>query len=90
MKQCKDSLGGQNSKRRLSGARSSRALCTIFKKLRAADRRITELDKQINFLTCSGHFPSKRADKLKLLISAWDLKRRYIREIRKSYGEEAN
>jgi hypothetical protein len=41
-------------------------------------------------LTCSGHFPSKRADKLKLLISAWDLKRRYIREIRKSYGEEAN
>ena len=83
MRQCKDSLGGQNIKRGLSGARSSRALCTIFKRLRAADRRIAELDQEIDLLTCHGRFTSKRADKLKRLRSAWDLKRRTIREQRK-------
>lgn len=40
----RDSLGGQNSPRRRSGARSSRALSTIFKKLQKLDRQIAELD----------------------------------------------
>jgi hypothetical protein len=42
----RDSLSGQNSQGRLSGARSSRALSTIFKKLRKLDREIGAIDRQ--------------------------------------------
>ena len=45
----RDSLGGQNSHRRVSGARSSRALSTIFKRLRKLDRKISEIDKKIAY-----------------------------------------
>ena len=41
------SLGGKNSHRRMSGARSSRASSTIFFKLRNLDRKISIIDKNI-------------------------------------------
>ena len=43
----RDSLGGQNSHRRVSGARSSRALSTIFKSLRDVDRMIGLMDRMV-------------------------------------------
>ena len=43
----RDSLGGQNSHRRVSGARSSRALSTIFKSLRDVDRTIGLMDRMV-------------------------------------------
>lgn len=48
------SLGGQNTVGRHTGARSSRALSTLFKKLRALDRRIGELDRWIRVSTLTG------------------------------------
>ena len=47
MKISKNSLGGQNNHGRMSGARSSRASSTIFKKLQKLDREITKLYKMI-------------------------------------------
>ena len=43
----RDSLGGQNSHRRVSSARSSRALSTIFKSLRDVDRKIGIMDRMV-------------------------------------------
>lgn len=79
----RDSLGGQNNHRSVSGARSSRALSTIFRKLRNADRRISELDRLLKMATYGGHWDS-RAGKLKTQRDLWDLKRKNIRACRKS------
>lgn len=80
----RDSLGGQNSHRRVSGARSSRALSTIFKQLRNADRRIAELDRWLAFETCNNRFWNCRATKLKQQRDKWDAKRKQLRARRKS------
>lgn len=80
----RDSLGGQNSHRRVSGARSIRALSAIFKQLRNADRRIAELDRWLAFETCNNRFWNCRATKLKQQRDKWDAKRKQLRARRKS------
>jgi len=85
----KDSLGGQNSHRRMSGARSSRALSTIFKRLRATDRQISKLDKQLTnaayglILYCK----AGEVEKLRRKRESWDDRRRELRNLRKSFGK---
>lgn len=75
----RDSLSGQNSQGRLSGARSSRALSTIFQRLRKLDRQIGELDYRIRVCTWdNGPELSQRRKTL-------DEKRKIIRNQRKRY-----
>ena len=85
----RDSLGGQNSHGIVSGARSSRALSTIFKKLRKCDREIQTLDGYIFFETMGGRFATKRSVKLKTQRKAWDEKRRELRNERKRYTKNS-
>lgn len=80
MKTTRDSLGGQNSNRRISGARSSRALSTIFQKLRKLDSRITKLDQQI-----SGWFIVNSENSLIKKRKELDMKRKQLRLQRKGY-----
>lgn len=77
------SLGGQNSHRRMSGARSSRASSTIFYNLRSLDRKIGLIDLQFSpYKEWKIAIPAylsnliKRREKL-------DEKRKNIREKRK-------
>ena len=86
MKNTKVSLGGENSRRRTSGTRSSRASSTIFKKLQKLDREITKLYKMITPFSIRyfdfGKYPNKKImDKIKKL----DLKRKEVRLERKRY-----
>ena len=80
----RDSLGGQNTRSSAGGARSSRAHSAIFKKLRNADRKITDLDKAIFFATLGGRFWNGRAGKLKKQRDEWDSKRKTFRALRKA------
>ena len=83
--QSRGSLGGQNSDRRISSARSSRALSTIFKKLRELDRKISEIDN--NWKVCCGigwnfNTPKEIIKKR----SELDARRKEIRLKRKAYN----
>lgn len=87
MKISKNSLGGQNNHGRMSGARSSRASSTIFKKLQKLDREITKLYKMITPFSIRyfdfGKYPHKKImDKIKKL----DMQRKEIRLERKKYN----
>jgi hypothetical protein len=86
MKNTKVSLGGENSRRRTSGTRSSRVLSTIFKKLQKLDREITKLYKIITPFSIRyfdfGKYPNKKImDKIKKL----DMQRKEVRLERKKY-----
>ena len=82
----RDSLGGQNSHRRVSGARSSRALSTIFRKLRKFDREIASIDFRIKVY---GKEWLIEFDKKTLKRRAeLDEKRRKVRLLRKGYTSD--
>ena len=86
MKISKNSLGGKNNHGRMSGARSSRASSTIFKKLQKLDREITKLYKMITPFSIRyfdfGKYPNKKImDKIKKL----DMQRKEVRLERKKY-----
>ena len=82
----KISLGGKNNHGRMSGARSSRASSTIFKKLQKLDREITKLQNRINpFGAYSFDFGEHRNKKLEEQIKKLDLKRIEVRLERKKY-----
>jgi len=87
MKISKNSLGGQNNHGRMSGARSSRASSTIFKKLQKLDRDISRLQNRItpfgDFNFDFGKYPNKKImDKIKKL----DMQRKEVRLERKKYN----
>ena len=87
MKISKNSLGGQNNHGRMSGARSSRASSTIFKKLQKLDREITKLQNRINpFGAYSFDFGKHRNKKLEEQIKKLDMKRKEVRLERKKYN----
>ena len=76
----RDSLGGQNSHRRVNGARSSRALSTIFKRLQKLDREIAAIDWHIRIYGGWGkRDPAVIARRAKL-----DAERREVRHQRKA------
>lgn len=86
MKISKNSLGGKNNHGRMSGARSSRASSTIFKKLQKLDREISRLYKFITPFSIRyfdfGKYPNKKImDKIKKL----DMQRKEVRLERKKY-----
>lgn len=89
MNKPKISLGGKNNHGRMSGARSSRASSTIFKKLQKLDREISKLQKQLNpfcgvrFFDFGKYSNKKIVEKIKNL----DLKRKAVRLERKKYYE---
>ena len=86
MKISKNSLGGKNNHGRMSGARSSRASSTIFKKLQRLDREITKLQNRINPLGAYGFgFGKHRNKKLEEQIKKLDMKRKEVRLERKEY-----
>ena len=86
MKISKVSLGGENSRRRTSGTRSSRVLSTNFKKLQKLDREISRLQNRINpFRAYSFDFGKHRNKKLEEQIKKLDLKRKEVRLERKKY-----
>lgn len=72
------SLGGKNTVGRYTGARSSRARLTLFKKLRNLDRRISQLDARIQIL-------GKWSLVEKVERGILDEKRKEIRLKRKAY-----
>ena len=84
MTESRDSLGGKNNPGHRSGARSSRALSTIFYKLRTLDRKISGLDIFLmNFYSEIMHkreYLKKKKQRLLL-----DEKRKSIRVQRKLY-----
>jgi hypothetical protein len=84
----KNSLGGKNNHGRMSGARSSRASSTIFKKLQKLDRQISKLT---NRLVPTGpfifHYGKNLNKKLEEQIKKLDLKRKEVRLQRKKYGK---
>ncbi len=87
MKISKNSLGGKNNHGRMSGARSSRASSTIFKKLQKLDKEITRLYKMITPFSIRyfdfGKYPNKKImDKIKKL----DMQRKEVRLARKKYN----
>jgi len=79
------SLGGQNSPGRRSGARSSRALSTIFRKLRNLDREIAAVSRIIATDGRLGMMTPKewmaKVDRLRML----DEQRKAVRNARKGY-----
>lgn len=86
MKISKNSLGGQNNHGRMSGARSSRASSTIFKKLQKLDREISRLQERLIFTgTFRFDFGKHRNKKLEEQIKKLDLKRKEVRLERKKY-----
>jgi hypothetical protein len=86
MKFSKVSLGGENSRRRTSGTRSSRVLSTNFKKLQKLDREITRLQNRINpFGNFNFGFGKHRNKKLEEQIKKLDIKRKEVRLERKRY-----
>ena len=89
MKISKNSLGGQNNHGRMSGARSSRASSTIFKKLQKLDREISKLRNQINpfasrYFDFKKHYNKKIVEKIEKL----DMKRKEVRLERKKYAKK--
>ena len=91
MKISKNSLGGKNNHGRISGARSSRASSTIFKKLQKLDREITRLYKMITPFSIRyfdfGKYPNKKImDKIQKL----DMQRKEVRLERKKYAKTTN
>jgi hypothetical protein len=88
MKNTKVSLGGENSRRRTSGTRSSRVLSTIFKKLQKLDREISRLQNQITpFGDFNFGFGKHKNKKLEEQIKKLDLKRKEVRLERKKYEQ---
>jgi hypothetical protein len=88
MKFSKNSLGGQNNHGRMSGARSSRASSTIFKKLQKLDRQISNLEKILYpFGPYKFGFGKSENKKLEEKIKKLDLKRKKVRLERKKYYE---
>ena len=86
MKISKNSLGGKNNHGRMSGARSSRASSTNFKKLQKLDREISRLQNRINpFGAYIFDFGKPRNKKLEEQIKKLDLKRKEVRLERKKY-----
>ena len=88
MKISKNSLGGKNNHGRMSGARSSRASSTNFKKLQKLDREITRLYKMITPFSIRyfdfGKYPNKKImDKIQKL----DSQRKDVRLERKKYEQ---
>lgn len=84
----RDSLGGQNSHRRVSGARSSRALSAIFKRLRDADCAIHWLKYEIRCTQVREWWGTRFDRKLKQLneqLAKLDAKRKALRHERKQY-----
>lgn len=86
MKISKNSLGGKNNHGRMSGASSSLASSTNFKKLQKLDREITKLYKMITPFSIRyfdfGKYPHKKImDKIKKL----DMQRKEVRLERKKY-----
>lgn len=79
------SLGGQNSHRRVSGARSSRALSTLFRQLRTCDRKVAELDKRLGFVTGGHRFWNAEATAIRKRLEHWEEKRKATRLKRKGY-----
>ena len=87
MKISKVSLGGENSRRRTSGTRSSRVLSTNFKKLQKLDREISRLQNRINsFGDFNFDFGKHKNKKLEEQIKKLDLKRKDVRLERKKYN----
>jgi hypothetical protein len=84
----KNSLGGQNNHGRMSGARSSRASSTNFKKLQRLDREIGELQKRNAFLGIAASYINTIGSEYKnhlKKIKKLDLKRKEVRIERKKY-----
>lgn len=80
----KISLGGKNNHGRMSGARSSRASSTLFKKLQKLDREISFLKARrsiASYYILGKVFAKKTEERIKKL----DLKRKAIRLERKKY-----
>ena len=78
-----NSLSGQNSQGRLSGARSSRASSTIFYKLRELDRKIQEWKNELRFrFGARAQYAQRQIDKL-------DKKRKELRNKRKQFATPA-
>ena len=88
MKISKNSLSGKNSHGRMSGASSSLASSTIFKKLQKLDREISKLRNQINPFA-SRYFDFKKHYNKKILekIENLDMKRKEVRLERKKYAK---
>ena len=89
MKISKNSLGGKNNHGRMSGARSSRASSTIFKKLQRLDREIGELQKRNAFLGIAASYINTIGTEYKKhfkKIEKLDLKRKEVRLERKKYA----
>ena len=88
MKISKVSLGGENSRRRTSGTRSSRVLSTNFKKLQKLDREISILQNRITpFWDFNFGFGKHKNKKLEEQIKKLDLKRKEVRLERKKYEQ---
>ena len=86
MKISKISLGGKNNHGRMSGARSSRASSTLFKKLQKLDRQISFLKARCNmsnYYILGKVFIKKTEEKLEKL----DMKRKEVRIERKKYAK---
>ena len=94
-----DSLGGKNGAARATGARSSRARSTMFKKLQRLDRKISKLDRMINYGSHSFPewknyrkelfnlgYPNLNYDKTRQKRAELDQKRRDIRLQRKAHS----
>lgn len=80
----KNSLSGQNSHGRMSGARSSRASLTNFKKLQKLDREISFLKARCNlsnYYILGQAFIKKTEERIEKL----DFKRKAVRLERKKY-----
>ena len=86
MKISKNSLSGQNSHGRMSGARSSRASLTNFKKLQKLDREITKLREQLDPYG-PFNFDYKKYKIMKIVdkIKKLDMQRKEVRLERKKY-----
>ena len=91
MKSSKSSLGGKNNHGRMSGARSSRASSTIFKKLQKLDRQISKLRDQLDpFGAFNFDYKKYKIMKIVEQIKKLDLKRKEVRLERKKYGQHDN
>ena len=80
----KNSLSGQNSHERMSGARSSRASLTNFKKLQKLDREISFLKARCNlsnYYILGQAFIKKTEERIEKL----DFKRKAVGLERKKY-----
>ena len=93
MNKPKISLGGKNNHGRMSGARSSRASSTLFKKLQKLDREISKLEtilrSQLNPFGyfCNFDYKEHKNKKIVEKIKNLDLKRKEVRLERKKYEQ---